>query len=110
MPRPPPPKRKRRAEVSSPRRRSRFQPCPSSEPGLAARPFFLLLALEAQRRVRDRLQPLLRDRLRALLADPERAFLDPLHRVLDRAELLLLVLDQAEREVLLERVASHVRH
>src|SRR5204862_701161 len=58
----------------------------------------LASAVNALRRVRDRLEPLLRDRLAAGLADPERALGDSLERALDCLQHLL--------GVLLERVVD----
>src|SRR5579883_76806 len=58
----------------------------------------ILLAADAERRLRPSLEPLDGDLLAALLADAERALFDLLERLLDLVEEALLAATQAERE------------
>src|SRR5437870_3397464 len=64
--------------------------------------------LDAVARVWQGLQPALGDDALALLALAERAVVDPLQRLADLLQHLLLVLHQAQGELLLEAVAAEV--
>src|SRR5689334_22818630 len=72
--------------------------------------FELLSALDAQRGVRNRLQPHLADRIVALFALSVDAILDLFEGAFDRIQRSLFGLHQAEREFLLVVVAANVGH
>ena len=73
-------------------------------------PLQLPCTLNAMPRVGNRLEPRLRDRLAAFHALAERPLLHPTQRLVDQSQRPLLVLDQAQRELLIVIVRAEVGH